>query len=251
MAKLQKAGAMTVAVKYDVPGFGLLGLSATPDGFDIRITQLIAAKLGIAPSHITYVQGVATLREEMLERNEVNMVVATYTITPERAKVVTFAGPYYADGQGLMVAANDSAITSVKSLKSNPNAKVCTNSGSSTAVGIQKYLANPGQLVLFDVVSKCVEALGTGQVQAVTDDNSNLIGNVAQSDGKFKLAGGIFTNEPFGIGVHKGDVAFCKFIDATLTQASKDGDYQKAWAATAGKIPGSSTPKLPPLTKCS
>jgi glutamate transport system substrate-binding protein len=250
MARISSAKALTVAVKYDVPGFGLTGLSQTPSGFDIEIAKLIAGQLGVDPSNIKYIEGVATLREQFLQRHEADFVIATYTMNAERSKSVSFAGPYYIAGQQMMVAATDTSLTGPDSLKTHPDAKVCTNSGSTPAENIKPYLANAAQLVLFDVVSKCADALKTGQVQAVTDDNVNLIGLVAQSQGAFKLAGPVFTAEPFGIGVPLGDVAFCNFIDATLSAAAQNGQYAAAWKATAGLIPGAVTPTLPAFAPC-
>ena len=45
----------------------------------------------------------SAIREEAIEDGDVDMVVATYTINDERAKRITFAGPYYAAGQQIMV----------------------------------------------------------------------------------------------------------------------------------------------------
>lgn len=250
MARISAAGEMTIAVKFDVPGFGLTGLSVTPVGFDVNLAEIIAGKLGIDPGHIKWVEGLASLREEVLQRGEVDMVIATYTINAERAKSVTFAGPYYTAGQQLMVASTDTKITGPESLKQNPDAKVCTNTGSTGSVNIQPYLASQDQLVLFDVTSKCADALRTGQIQAVIDDNTNLLGLASLANGAFKLVGTPFTSEPYGIGVPKGHVDFCTFIDETLTEAAASGAYATAWEQTAGKIPGAQTPTLPKLDPC-
>ena len=50
----------------------------------------------------------------------------------------------------------------------------------------------------------------------VTTDNVILAGFVGESDGEFKLVGEQFTEEPYGIGIKKGDVEFCEFINETL-----------------------------------
>ena len=70
--------------------------------------------------------------------------------------------------------------------------------------------------MLFDVYDKCADALENGQVDVVTTDNVILLGFVAESDGDFKLVGEQFTEEPYGIGIKKGDVEFCEFINETL-----------------------------------
>ena len=107
--------------------------------------------------------------------------------------------------------------------------------GSTPAENIRKYI-DPNQLTVFDVYSKCADALRTGQIDVVTTDNVVLLGFVASSNGAFKLAGGTFTKEPYGVGIPKGDVAFCTFINDTLAQAVKSGAYAQAWKTTAGKV---------------
>ncbi|MCW2620944.1 MAG: ABC-type transporter, periplasmic subunit family 3, partial [Frankiales bacterium] len=57
------------------------------------------------------------------------------------------------------------------------------------------------------------------------------------------------TKEPYGIGIQKGDTAFCTFINETLTKAQTDGSYAKAWTSTAGKF-SPNVPTLPTLAPC-
>jgi glutamate transport system substrate-binding protein len=251
MAKLAAAGKMTVGTKFDQPGFGLKGLDGKPSGFDVQVAEIIGAKLGIPADKITWKETPADVRETVLQRGDVDLVAATYTINDQRKERVSFAGPYYVAGQQIMTKADNTTITGPDSLRTNPGTKVCSTAGSTPAETIKSYLASPSQLVTFDVYSKCADALRTGQVQAVTTDNIILLGLVAASDGKFKMVGEPFTEEPYGIGIKKGDVAFCQFIDTTLQQAAADGSYQKAWTSTAGKAAGARIPKLPTADTCS
>jgi glutamate transport system substrate-binding protein len=250
MAKLASAGKVTVGTKFDQPGFGLRGLSGDPEGFDVEIAKTIAAKLGIKPDKITWKETPSAVREQVIERGEVDFVVATYTINDKRKARISFAGPYYVAGQQIMVKSDNTTITGPDSLKSQPDAKVCSVVGSTPAENIKQYLASPGQLVTFDVYSKCADALRTNQVAAVTTDNVILLGLVGDSKGAFKVVGQPFTKEPYGIGVKKGDTAFCTFIDETLKAAGSDGSYQKAWTSTAGKVEGSTVPTLPAADPC-
>ena len=250
MAKLAEAGTIRVGTKIDQPGFGLKGLGGEPEGFDVEIAKIIAGGLGIEPDKITFSEATSDIREQVIENGDVDMVAATYTINEKRAQRVTFAGPYYSAGQQLMVAADNSTITSPEDLKANPDQKVCSATGSTPSETIKEYLASPDQLVLFDGYSKCADALGNGQVQVVTTDNVILLGFVSESDGKYKLVGEQFTEEPYGIGIAKGDVEFCTFINEQLTKASESGAYEKAWTSTAGEVEGTEVPTLPTLDTC-
>jgi glutamate transport system substrate-binding protein len=251
MERLARAGKITVGTKFDQPGFGLQGLDGKPAGFDVEIAKMIAGGLGIRPDAITYKETPSKVREEMIERGDVDMVVATYTINDKRRQRVSFAGPYYVAGQQIMVKKEDTSITGPLSLKTSPSAKVCSVAGSTPAETIKQYLASPSQLVTFDVYSKCADALRTGQVQAVTTDNVILLGLMGKSGGIFKLVGDKFTQEPYGIGITKGDKAFCEFITATLQEASSSGAYDRAWSSTAGAVEGAEKAQLPAPGTCS
>ncbi|MEO3925849.1 glutamate ABC transporter substrate-binding protein [Plantactinospora sp. CA-294935] len=239
MERLNKAQKIIIGTKFDQPGFGLKGLDNKPAGFDVEIGKIIAGELGIAEDKVEFIESPSAVREEVLEQGKADIVVATYTINDKRKERIDFAGPYYVAGQHIMVRSDDSSITGPDSFKAGDK-KVCSVQGSTPADNIKKYLANPAspgaQLVLFDGYQKCVDALTNKQVDAVTTDNVILLGYVAKSEGKFKLAGEKFTEEPYGIGVKKGDTAFREFINATLEKIYTDGRYAKAWQDTAGKF---------------
>ncbi len=248
MAKLAEAGKITVGTKFDQPGFGLQGLDGTLEGFDVEVAKIIAGALGISADNINWFETPSAIRDESIEGGDVDMVVATYTINAERAQRITFAGPYYTAGQQIMVLTDNTDITGPEAFTADPALKVCSVTGSTPSETIRQYLANEDQLVLFEDYSSCADALGNGQVDAVTTDNVILLGFAANSDGKFKLVGEQFTDEPYGIGITKGDVAFCEFIDQTL-QDNKDA-YLAAWDSTAGQIEGTQQPELPAPNEC-
>ncbi|MEO6144203.1 MAG: glutamate ABC transporter substrate-binding protein [Dermatophilaceae bacterium] len=249
MATIAAAGKMKVGTKFDQPGFGLKGLDGTLEGFDVEVAKIIAGALGVTADNIQYVESPSKVREELIEKGTVDLVAATYTINDKRKQRITFAGPYYVAGQQLMVKTDNTKIKGPADLKANPDQKVCSVTGSTPSEQIKTYLASDAQLVLFDVYDKCANSLRTGQVQVVTTDNVILLGFVSKSDKAFKLVGEQFTKEPYGIGIKKGDVKFCEFINTTL-QANKAA-YDKAWADTAGKVEGASAATLPEAAPCS
>jgi glutamate transport system substrate-binding protein len=248
MAALNQAQKITVGTKFDQPLFGLKGLSGQPEGFDVEIAKLVVGALGIPDGKITWVETPSAVREEKIAQGAVDMIAATYTIKAERKQRVSFAGPYYIAGQDLMVKKDNDKVTGPESLRAL-KVKVCSVSGSTPGEKIKEYV-DASQLVLFDVYSKCADALRTGQVDVVTTDNVILLGLIDKSGGAFKLVKKPFTTEPYGIGIKKGDVKFCEFIDSTLRAATQDGRYQAAWDKTAGKVAGAAPP-LPALDPCS
>ena len=249
MAKISAAGKIKVGTKFDQPGFGLKALDGKLTGFDVEVAKIIAGAMGVTAEKIEYVESPSKVREEVIEKGTVDLVSATYTINEKRKERITFAGPYYVAGQQLMVKNDNAKIKGPADLKANADQKVCSVTGSTPSEQIKKYLANPvTQLVLFDGYDKCAASLRTGQVQVVTTDNVILLGFVAKSNKDFKLVGEQFTQEPYGIGIKKGDVKFCEFINKTLRE--NEAAYDKAWADTAGKVEGASKAKLPSAAPC-
>jgi glutamate transport system substrate-binding protein len=233
MARLKEAGTVTVGTKFDQPLFGLKNLEGNPEGFDVEIAKLIAGEMGIAADKVKFTESVSANREPFIQQDKVDFVVATYTINDERKQVVDFAGPYYVAGQDIMVAkGNPEGIAGPEDLAGK---KVCSVTGSTPAENIRTNYPD-AQLTEFDVYSKCAEALKNGQVQAVTTDNVILLGLISQDPEAFELVGKPFTEEPYGIGLKKGDTEFRNFINDTLEKAFQDGRWLAAWDATAGKV---------------
>lgn len=247
MAELNEAGSITIGTKFDQPGFGLLNPNTEePEGFDVEIAKIVAGKLGIAPEDIEWVETVSANREPFLQNGQVDMVVATYTINDARKQLIDFAGPYYEAGQDIMVAeGNPENIEGPEDLAGK---NVCSVEGSTPAQNIRDNYPE-AQLTLFDVYSKCADALSAGQVDAVTTDNVILTGLVAGSDGAFELVGNPFTTEPYGIGVTLGDTEFRNFINDVLEEAFEDGTWAEAWDRTAGDISGQEAPEPPQVDR--
>jgi glutamate transport system substrate-binding protein len=248
MERLSKAQKITVGTKFDQPLFGLKGLDGKPAGFDVEIAKIIAEDLGIPADKIEYVEAQSAVREQLIEQGQVDIVVATYTINDRRKQLIDFAGPYYTAGQTILVKASDNSITGPDSFKDGTK-KVCSVTNSTPAANIEKYLANKAtQLVLFGAYSNCLDALKGGQVDAITTDNVILTGYMSANEGQFKLAGDTFTEEPYGIGLKKGDNDFRAFINDTLEKAFTDGRYEQAWKDTAGKV-DSELPTTPTINR--
>jgi glutamate transport system substrate-binding protein len=230
MAELAEAGTVTVGTKFDQPLFGLVGPDGVPVGFDVEIAKIIAGELGIAPEDIEWVETVSANREPFIENGQVDFVVATYTINDERKEVVDFAGPYFEAGQSILVLEGNEDIMSEDDLVGQP---VCSVSGSTPAENLRDLGA---EVFETDTYSNCLEPLRSGQVVAVSTDNVILAGLVDQNPGEFKVVGEPFTEEPYGIGVMKGDDEFRSFINDVLEQSYEDGSYEEAWNETAGTV---------------
>src|ERR671926_841333 len=226
MARLAEAGTITIGTKFDQPGFGLANPQGVPEGFDVEVAKIVAGGLGISPEDIQWKETVSANRESLIQNGDVDIVVATYTINDARKQLIDFAGPYYVAGQDIMVAkGNPLGIEGPDDLAGK---NVCSVEGSTPAENIRTNY-HAAQLTLFDVYSKCADALRNGQVDAVTTDNVILTGLVQGGQGAFELVGKPFTKEPYGIGLKKDDTQFRQFINDTLEQSFGDGSWAAAW----------------------
>jgi glutamate transport system substrate-binding protein len=245
MARIQKAGKITVGVKIDQPGFGVKNpTTGDVEGFDVEIAKSIVAAIG-KDIKISFVESVSANREDFLEKGTVDMVVATYTINDARKQRVDFAGPYFVARQDIMVKSSDSSIKSVTDLDGK---KVCTVTGSTSATNVKAKAPN-ADVTLLGTYSECVAALTDDRVVAVTTDNTILSGFVKASNGAFKLVENPFSDEPYGIGVKKDDDAFRTFINDHLEEMFASGDWATAFESTLGTAIGLKTPEPPKVDR--
>jgi glutamate transport system substrate-binding protein len=224
-------GKVIVGIKFDQPGLGLKeGDGYT--GFDVEVAKYVAKDLGY--TDVEFKETPSAQRETLLASDQVKMIFATYSITDDRKKKVSFGGPYFQAGQDLLVAAANTDITGPEALNGK---KLCSVTGSTSAKKIQDQFANQVQLQEYDTYSKCVDALASGAIDAVTTDNVILAGFAAQTQyaGKLKVVGKTFSTERYGVGIKMGDTKLCNAINASLTKMVSDGSWQKALDDTVGK----------------
>lgn len=246
MAKLAEKGSITIGVKFDQPGIGQMPPGEdTPVGFDIEMGEIIAGQLGISPDNIQWKETVSDNREPFLQNNVVDVVIASYSITDDRQKVVGQAGPYYVTGQQLLVREEDKdKITGPDDLK---GVKVCSVTGSTSIQTVtEEYGADPTP---FDTYSACVRQLQNKTVGAVTTDGAILLGYAAQDPDNLEVVGPEFSEERYGIGYSKGDTDMCKFLTDTINKSFENGSWKKAFESTLGQA-GVETPQPPETDPC-
>jgi glutamate transport system substrate-binding protein len=245
VAEIRARGEIVVGTKFDQPLFGLRdATTGEVDGFDVEIARLVVREVfgRRVARNIRFVETPSRTREDALTSGAADLVVATYTITPEREAVIDFAGPYYTSGQAILTRKADTAIRGTADLGGRP---VCTVSGSTSATNLTTRVPTAVP-VLVDTYSECVARLRAGTVDAATTDEAILLGYLATEPGAFRLAGSPFTSEPYGIGIAPGDPALVREVGTALRNAFRDGSWTRAWKRTIGRT-GAPVPD-PPVT---
>ncbi|WP_419998400.1 glutamate ABC transporter substrate-binding protein [Streptomyces boninensis] len=219
---------VTIGIKFDQPGLGQKTSSGKYEGFDVDVATYVAKKLGYKESDIEWKETPSPDRENMIKRGDVDFIVATYSINPERQKEVDFAGPYFLAHQKLLVR-SDAKVTTAKDLN-NSKSTLCSVTGSTSAQNVKKDFAPKAQLQSANGYSECLPGLENGKIDALTTDDSILAGYAAMPEhkGKFKVTGAPLSNENYGIGLKKGDTKLKDKINKALESMVSDGEWEKA-----------------------
>ncbi|MGW6690495.1 glutamate ABC transporter substrate-binding protein [Streptomyces sp. NPDC054961] len=243
--KAKRRGHLVVGAKEDQPYMGEKDpASGRYSGFDIEIAKMMAASLGFDPKTIEFKTISSANRETALQNGQIDYYVGTYTINANRKKQVGFAGPYYRAGQSLLVRKDETRIKGPEDLAGK---KVCSAAGSTPYQRLQKEFPR-AVLVAYDTYSVCVDNLLTYQVDAVSTDDSILLGYAAKVPEELKVVGKPFSEEPYGIGVPRSDNALRFALDDALAANEKDGNWKKAYEATLG-LSGAPAPKPPAIDR--
>ncbi|BDA63220.1 glutamate ABC transporter substrate-binding protein [Actinomyces capricornis] len=213
-------------------------------GFDAGLAQTLARYIiggDDAASLVEVTQATSDTRETLLENGQVQAVIASYTIKPERAEKVSFAGPYYFSGQAILV---KSSTTSIKGVEDLAGVKVAVQSSATSGKALAQH-APQAQAVQFEDDSKCLAALDAGQVEAYVLDQALLLSHAAAND-QYTIVGEPFTEDPYGIGLPKDSDAQA-FVNTFLQAIYDDGTWAAIWSATIGDVVGGQAPKPPQI----
>jgi glutamate transport system substrate-binding protein len=238
---------LLIGVKADQPGLGLQLADGRFAGFDVDVATYVAAKLGVQPDHITFVPVTSATREKVLKNGSVDMVVATYSITPTRDTLVTFAGPYYVAHQDTMVRADETAIHTVHDLKGK---RLCQAKGSNSWIRVTQELGIAAKLVQAPSYSACVAMLLAGTVDAVSTDDLILAGFADRVGPAVRILNAPFSDERYGIGLKKGDLSGCEAINRAVSQMYLDGTAARLLRKWFGQTRLQLNPYVPQFEGC-
>ncbi|WP_433345548.1 glutamate ABC transporter substrate-binding protein [Microtetraspora malaysiensis] len=233
--------ALVIGVKPDQPGLGMKKAEGEFAGFDVDVATYIASKLG---KDARFVAVPSSEREKVLMDGSIDLVVATYSITPERKTKVTFGGPYYVAHQDTLVRARESGVTGVRDLKGR---KLCQVTGSNSWRRVKEERKVAVELVEAASYSECMSDLKAGKVDAVSTDDLILAG-FATSD--LKIINAPFTDERYGVGIQAGDLDGCEAVNKAITQMYLDGTAKKLLQKWFGKSGLALTFTVPQFEGC-
>ncbi len=226
-------GTFRVGVKQDVYGFGYLDeTTGVYEGMEIDLGAMIAEALGY--DDVEYTTVTAATRGQMLDNDELDCVIATFTIKPERRESWDFSTPYYTDAVTVLVE-NASGIADLAGLKGKT---VGVSTGSTSAKALATAMADAGvidafdadkfEIATFDGGVKFKEfddypaislALDAGDVDAFCVDKS-ILANYKTDDRSFIADS--FAPQDYGVATKKGSELSAK-VEELITGWLADG----------------------------
>ncbi|MGI6220315.1 MAG: glutamate ABC transporter substrate-binding protein [Coriobacteriales bacterium] len=240
---IKEAGTMRVGGVQTSALFSLLNeVDGVDRGMDAGLFQLLTRYILGDETAYQLTQVTSDTRESVLQNNQVDAVFATYSITPERQELISFAGPYFIARQAILVKADNTDINGVDDLAGK---NVAVQSGS-TGPGIVEEYAPEAIQQEFSTDEEARTALEQGRVDAYVIDETMQAGSIIKAPGKYKIVGEPFGPEdPYGIGLPL-DSDGVEFVNGFLKQIEEDGTWADLWKITIGDRTGQETAPEPP-----
>lgn len=224
---------ITWGVKADTKLLGLIDVKDGKEkGFEIDLATALTKKMLGKDAKAKFVTVTSQSRIPLLKNGNIDAIIATMTITPERQKTIDFSNSYFDAGQSLLVK-DDSSVKKVEDLN---NKTIIGVVGSNSVENVKKF-APKAQVLQLPDYAQALTALKSGQGDALTTDNVILAGMAVNNPG-YKLQGKAFTTEPYGIGINKGQDDFRKAVNKALREVQQDGTYNKLIVKWFGNVPG-------------
>lgn len=231
----QKSNQITWGVKADTRLFGLENIKTGKlEGFEIDLAKAMTKEILGPKGKAVFVPVTSSTRVPLLKNGNIDVIMATMTITPEREKQVDFTKSYFDAGQSLLVK-KGSPIKNIQDL--NKTGEVILGvSGSNSVKNVAKFAPKARVLQLSDY-AQAMTALKSKQGTALTTDNGILYGMASENPG-YEVVGGNFTKEPYGMAVNKNQEPFRNKLDWALNRLEKNGTYNRLLLKWFGNVKG-------------
>jgi len=214
-------GVLRVGVKVDVPRFGYLNPdTGEMEGMEIDLARALAQKILGSGDAVKFTNITAQTRGPMLDNGEIDIVIATFTITEDRKKSFNFSRPYYTDELGYLVRA-DSGISAPEELNGK---NVGVVQASTAKDALVSECGNLGIDVTYHEYASYPEvkaALLSGEVDVFVTDKSILYGYL---DNDCILLDAGFNPQQYGIASKLGDEKLAARVDALLKTMEENGE---------------------------
>ena len=226
IAAIKARGTLLVGVKADVPGFGYQELGGEFEGLEIDLAHKLAEVILGNADAVAFTPVTAKTRGPLLDTGELDLVIATFTIKPERLEQWNFTDPYYQDEVGLLVKKS----AGIEGLADLDGKVIGVAQGATSRDAVQVEADKLGikvEFLEFATYPEINAALESGRVDAFSVDKSILSGYL--TDDSVILPDG-FSPQDYGVASKLGTDELRDFINEMLAEMQENGDMDELLA---------------------
>ena len=227
IAALQKKGVVRIGVFGDKPPFGYIDKNGVNAGYDVAFAKRIAQEIFGDSNKVEFVLVEAANRVEFLRSDKVDIILANFTKTPERAEQVDFTLPYMKVALGVAVL-QDLELATPEQLQGKT---LIVNKGTTADAFFTKNYPDVNMLK-YDQNTEAFAALLDGRGDALAHDNTLLFAWVKENP-RFKVAIKELGNQDvIAAAVQKGNTELRQFIDDLMLRLAEEQFFHKAYDTT-------------------
>ncbi|MDR2451733.1 MAG: transporter substrate-binding domain-containing protein [Candidatus Accumulibacter sp.] len=235
LAAIKARGVVKIAVFSDKPPFGYVDKFGKNQGYDVYFARRFARELLGDENKIEFVLVEPAARVDVLESGRVDIVLANFTVTPERAKRVDFAKPYFKTAIG--VVSNDN--TPIAREGDLQGKKLIVIRGTTADVYFSKIKGI--ELVKYDQIGDAFQALRDGRGVGLAQDTTLVLAWANENKGFSVKLGDVGNVDPIAPAVRKGNTELRDWINDTLVKLGKERFAHAAYDATLKPYYGGDT----------
>ena len=228
--QIKEADEIVIGIFSDKAPFGYIDANGKPAGYDVVYGDRIAADLGVTAK---YVPVDAAARTEVLASNKVDITLANFTVTPERAEKVDFANPYFKVSLGV-VSPTSAEITDVSQLAG----KTLIVTKGTTAEAYFEANHPEVKLQKYDQYSDAYQALEDGRGDAFSTDNTEVIAWAIQHPGFSVGIKSLGDTSYIAAAVKKGNTALLDWLNNELVDLGQENFFHKDYEQTLAPVYG-------------
>ena len=228
--EIKESGSVKIGVFSDKNPFGYVDENGDYQGYDVYFAERIAKDLGVK---VEYVSTDAANRVEYLKSGKVDIVLANFTVTEERAESVDFALPYMKVALGV-VSPEDALITSAEQLSGK---KLIVTKGTTAETFFSENYPDI-ELVKFDQYTEAYNALLDGRGDAFSTDNTEVLAWALQNEGFAVGIESIGNLDTIAPAVSKGNETLLNWINDEIVALAEEEFFHADYKATLEPVYG-------------
>ncbi|OUM03260.1 transporter substrate-binding domain-containing protein [Variovorax sp. JS1663] len=231
LENIQKSKTLKVAIPTDYPPYGFVGPDMQPQGLDVEVAKLIAAKLG---AKVELVPVTSANRIPYLQTKKADLVISTLGKNAEREKVIDFSSAYAPFFQAVYA----SKSLNIKSFADLAGKSVAVTRGAMEDQELAKVAPASLDYKRFEDNNATIAAFVAGQTQTLAT-SAAVAGNMMQKNpqlgAEYKL---LLKDSPCFVGIAKGEDALKAKVNEIIAAAKKDGTLDMLSKKFLGKEAG-------------